>query len=198
MQNAIPPQAYDAIKEIMNIGAAHSATALSSLVGKRVNISLPEITFDTIEKVPPFFGHTENIESLVVLQFNGDAPGVFVLALPEHSSNILTEHIKKNGHGSPLSEVGNILAGQYLRVLAKFLKISIPHTMPSEATDMIGALISSILLEFGVQTDSILAGYVGIDIPELQVEGRLYLMFTPDSTQTLIATANQLIADTNE
>jgi chemotaxis protein CheC len=57
----------EALKEIGNICAGNAATALSQLVGKKIDISVPETYFIPIEEVPKTVGEEKRVIGLVVI-----------------------------------------------------------------------------------------------------------------------------------
>ena len=122
----------DALREVANIGAGHAATALSTLTGTRIMISVPMVNI-----VPP--GVFD--EQMAML---GDITGqtVFLLATP--AGLRLAERMLRRKRGtspnlgkleqSALNEAGNILAGAYLTALSEFLDMRLMLSPPRLTT----------------------------------------------------------------
>ena len=133
----------DALREVANIGAGHAATALSTLTGTRIMISVPMVNV-----VPPgdFVPEIAADVEIVAVQMamSGDIGGqtVFLLATP--SGLRLAERMLRRKRGtsqslghveqSALKEAGNILAGAYLTALSDFLGMRLMLSPPSFTT----------------------------------------------------------------
>ncbi|HET9869860.1 MAG TPA: chemotaxis protein CheC, partial [bacterium] len=52
----LTPHQIDALKEVGNIGAGHGATALSQLLGKRINITVPNASILPLSELPRLVG----------------------------------------------------------------------------------------------------------------------------------------------
>ncbi len=117
----------DALREVANIGAGHAATALSTLTGTRIMISVPMVNVvppgDFVPEIAP------GVEIVAVqMAMTGDIGGqtVFLLAIP--AGLRLAERMLRRKRGSSeslgkleqsaLNEAGNILAGAYLTALS--------------------------------------------------------------------------------
>src|SRR5438874_11344040 len=129
----------DALREVANIGAGHAATALSTLTGTRIMISVPMVNI-----VPPgdFVPELDQGIEIVAVQMamDGDITGqtVFLLAIP--AGLRLAERMLRRTRGtspnlgqleqSALNEAGNILAGAYLTALSEFLDMRLMLSPP--------------------------------------------------------------------
>src|SRR5258706_969101 len=79
----LSPARLDALREVANIGAGHAATALSTLTGTRIMISVPMVNVvppgDFVPEIAP------GVEIVAVqMAMTGDIAGqtVFLLAIP--------------------------------------------------------------------------------------------------------------------
>jgi chemotaxis protein CheC len=143
----------DALREVANIGAGHAATALSTLTGTRIMISVPMVNIvppgDFVPEIAP------NVEIVAVqMIMSGDISGrtVFLLAIPA-GLRLAERMLRRNRGTSPnlgkleqsaLNEAGNILAGAYLTALSEFLDMRLMLSPPSlktgEAAQVLDAL----------------------------------------------------------
>jgi chemotaxis protein CheC len=130
----------DALREVANIGAGHAATALSTLTGTRIMISVPMVNVvppgDFVPEISP---ETEVVA--VQMAVSGDISGrtIFILAIP--AGVRLAERMLRRGRGSSpslgkveesaLNEAGNILAGAYLTALSEFLDMRLMLSPPT-------------------------------------------------------------------
>lgn len=153
----------DALKEASTIGSGHAVTALSQLLDKKIMITVPEVKVIPVKEVPEILGDPEAPVTAACLRILGDASGHILLLFPQSSALDLVDLILKQPIGSTkelsemgesvLKEVGNILTGSYLCALTEFLGISLLHSVPSLAFDMIGAILDSIAIEMQQETN---------------------------------------------
>src|SRR5216110_3393177 len=143
----------DALREVANIGAGHAATALSTLTGTRIMISVPMVNI-----VPPgdFVPEIAANDEIVAVQMSmlGDITGqtVFLLAIPA-GLRLAERMLRRNRGTSPslgkleqsaLNEAGNILAGAYLTALSEFLDMRLMLSPPHLTTGKSGLALSSL------------------------------------------------------
>lgn len=70
----------DILKEIGNIGAGHAATALSTLLNKKIDMSVPDVKIVSFDEMIDMAGGAENVVAGVFLRIEGDAPGSMFLS----------------------------------------------------------------------------------------------------------------------
>jgi chemotaxis protein CheC len=144
----------DALREVGNIGAGHGATALSQLLGKKINITVPKALVLTLDQVPMLVGDPNTLVAGLTLSILGDATGKILLLFPRDSALHLADLLLKQpvgtskiltemGH-SAIKEAGNILTGAYLSALNEFLGMLLLISVPTLAFDMAGALLATI------------------------------------------------------
>src|SRR5690606_34974029 len=116
----------DVLKEIGNIGAAHAATALSSLLGKKIEMKVPKVEMVSFSEMMELAGGSENVVVGIYLRIEGDAEGSMFFILPIEQANrfirrlIHDEQFDFNNKPvselglSAMQEMGNILSGSYL------------------------------------------------------------------------------------
>ena len=77
----------DALQELGNIGAAHAATTLSTMLSANISMSVPEIKVIDISEIYKYVG--DEIAALVLFQVNGEVrPGGYLLLYIPKSSVI--------------------------------------------------------------------------------------------------------------
>ncbi|MGH7738505.1 MAG: chemotaxis protein CheC [bacterium] len=150
----LTPAQIDALKEVGNIGAGHGATALSQLLGKRINITVPNATVLSLSEIPQLMGDPNTLVAGLTLSILGDATGKILLLFPRDSALHLADMLLKQpvgtskilnemGH-SAIKEAGNILTGAYLSALNEFLGMLLLISVPTLVFDLAGALLSTI------------------------------------------------------
>lgn len=152
----------DALREVGNIGAGNAATALSQILGKRVDMSVPRARVLELNQVPEILGGTENLVVGVYLRIFGDIQGNIMFLLPTESAERLVEMLMggtdEDGVAgeiaqSAIMEVGNIITSSYLNALSSFSGLTIVPSTPALAYDMAGAIMSTILIELSEVSD---------------------------------------------
>ena len=159
------PLQLDALKELGNIGAGNSATALSQIISKKIDMSVPRVKVYSIYEIPELFGGSENIVVGVLLRMFGDMQGSLMFLLDEESARkllsdmMLGQEVGNLTDELPMSammEVGNIISSSYLNALSFFSNLTIIPSTPAFAYDMAGAILGTILYEVSELSDQVL------------------------------------------
>lgn len=163
--DSLNPMQLDALKELGNIGAGNSATALSQILNKKVDMSVPRVKVYPINEIPELFGGEENIVVGVLLRMFGDMQGSLMFLMDEESAKklltdmMLGQEIDDLTSELPMSaimEVGNIISSSYLNSLSFFSRLTIIPSTPAFAYDMAGAILGTILYEVSELSDQVL------------------------------------------
>jgi len=177
----------DALRVIGNIGSGHAATALSTMLNRRIEMSIPEVRIIEFEKAPTVIGHLEVPQAVVYVKVEGEAPGKAVFFFPLESAEILVQVLFGTSDSfnlfenemaqSALKEVGNILVSSFLIALTNFSGIPFQPSVPALAVDMVGAIFDAILLEDGILEDTVL--FINTQLTGIpKIEGKF--VFLPD------------------
>lgn len=186
----------DALKEIGNIGAGNAATALSTLLNKRIDMSVPEIGIMPFNEVVEIMGGADSLVAGGYLEVKGDAPMSILFAVPEQSVSLFMKILlDREVHGiddfdemtaSVIKEVTNILAGSYLNSLGMFTNLLFEATVPALAYDMSGAIIGNVLQLYGEVSDySFVIESIFLE-EEVEVKGHFFLLPEPESLQIIL------------
>jgi len=144
----------DALQELGNIGAAHAATTLSTMLSANISMSVPEIKMIDISEIYKYVG--DEIAALVLFQINGEVKhgGYLLLYIPKTSVIRLTNAMLgltevdrelDEMDESALLEVGNIMVSAFLDGTAELLNIIMLPSPPQLVIDMPHAAIESII-----------------------------------------------------
>ncbi|MCM3637854.1 chemotaxis protein CheC [Sporosarcina luteola] len=77
----------DVLKEIGNIGAAHAATSLSQLLGRKIEMHVPKVSLVSFDEMFELAGGAERIVAGIYLRIQGDLSGSMFFVLPIDSAN---------------------------------------------------------------------------------------------------------------
>ncbi|QGH34557.1 CheY-P-specific phosphatase CheC [Gracilibacillus salitolerans] len=192
MEN-LSQQHLDVLKEVGNIGAGNAATALSSLLGKKIDMSVPSIQIVDFNELMEYVGGPEQIIVSVFLRIQGEAPGsMFFVLSPEEATSLVEQLTGTSGDDigendlaiSAISEIGNILSGSYLSALSDFTSINLQPTVPNVTIDMAAAILMQGLLEISQESDYAIIIDTMIEEEEQSnesVKGHFFLLPDPDS-----------------
>ena len=144
----------DALRELGNIGAAHAATTLSTMLMSNIEMDVPEISLVDISRIHEYVG--DDLAALVLFQIMGEGTsgGYLLLYIPKRSIVRLTNvmlgmtdpdrDLTEMDH-SALLEIGNIMVSAFLDGTAGLLNIVMLPSPPSLVIDMPHAAIETIL-----------------------------------------------------
>jgi len=187
----------DALKEIGNVGAGNSATALSQLINRKIDMTVPQISIIPLGDVPDIVGGPDAMVAGVFLRVYGPAPSSILFLLPRDSAFSLVDMLMGREQGyttslnsmdeSALMEIGNILAGAYLNALSYFTKLTLLPSIPSLAVDMAGAILSVILIQLGEMGDHALVIETEFTTENDGVKGHFFLIPDPGSLSIILA-----------
>lgn len=147
----------DALRELANIGAGTASTALSEMLGRSIDLAVPDVSVlpmaDAVDQVGP----AEQEITGIMLGVEGELPGtVLMLLTPENAEKIcvlLGLPPDSDLAPSALGEIGNVVGTSYLNALAGMTGIEVEPTPPATVTDMLGAIVESILAVRAVSSD---------------------------------------------
>mgnify|MGYP001047058228 CR=1 FL=1 len=187
IRNLTPIQ-LDALKEVANIGGCHAATALSQLVHQKVMVHVPEVLIGPLEEVIYKVASPETIVTSILMYFLGDLTGRSLLIYPKEDSDALVELLipsssdrdRKELTESLLKEVSNILSCSYMNTLGEFLDVLILPSVPGMVVDMVGAVLSSVVLEFGSEKDTIICLETEFSFSSDSRSLKAYFLLLPD------------------
>lgn len=177
----------DALREMGNIGAGHSANALSQLADRKITISVPEVKAVSLKEIAELAGPPESLAAVVSMKLRGDSQGRSLIIFPRQSVLNLLDILMKRSAGetkylkeidcSAVKEAGNILTGSFLTSLSEFLNISMIHSVPLIAYDMVGAILESLAIKFGRDEESIFCIQTEFEDRSLDIGGSFILVF---------------------
>ncbi len=156
----------DLIREIGSIGTGNAATALSSMLGKGVRMTLPDVQILGYNEAIKFLGDPEEIVAAILVKMTGEINGLmlFILKLDfinEVLSSVLHEKIEDYYQlnvleTSALEEIGNIIISSYVNAMSTLSEVTINLSVPDIAVNMLGGILSVPMVEFGYQTDKMM------------------------------------------
>ena len=141
----------DALRELANVGSGNASTALSGMLGRSVDISVPKAQALPFAEAVEAAGPAEQDVTGIVLGIVGEMNGTVLLLVPPADADKICRMLGVEPDDeyalSALGEIGNIVGTSYINALAAMTGMDIEPTPPTTATDMLGALVASVLAE---------------------------------------------------
>ncbi len=165
----------DVLRELGNIGAGNAATSLSTMLNQTIDMAVPVVRITSFDDAVQSFGGAENLVAGVLLSFEGlegveeskDIKGMLLFIVDIESANDLVTTLTGGMYepGSPefeemkpsvLAEIGNIMGAAYINSIATLTGLALNISVPYLSTDMVGAILSIPIAEFGALSDTVL------------------------------------------
>jgi chemotaxis protein CheC len=194
----LEPYHFEALKEIGNIGTGNAATALSTMMNKKVDITVPSVSVIEISKIPFMFqdpekvtvgiqmGFFEDLNGQLLLVFDSDPAREILKLLIGVGSDDLTQMDEMQR--SVFSELGNIVCGSYLVSLSQFTNLNLNSHVPFVATDMISAIVAETCLEYAEDEDKSILIETNFEIEsQMNVDAYLFQIMEPKSVLKLLS-----------
>lgn len=147
----------DALRELANIGAGTASTALSEMLGRSIDLAVPDVFVLPMADAIDQLGPAEQDITGIMLGVEGELPGtVLMLLTPEDAEKICVMlGLPPDSELAPsaLGEIGNVVGTSYLNALAGMTGIAVEPTPPTTVTDMLGAIVESILVVRAASSD---------------------------------------------
>ena len=139
----------DALRELANIGSGTASTALSSMLGRSVDISVPTAQALAFAEAVDAIGPAEQLVTGVVIGVIGDMQATVLLLLGQNDAatmcGLLGVDPEDEMAASALGEIGNIVGASYINALGAMTGLEMEPEPPQSATDMLGAIVASVL-----------------------------------------------------
>ncbi len=186
----------DALREISSIASGNAATSLSSLLGRRIDITAPRVTVEALENVAEILGGVEKVLTVIHIMVRGTLSGSILFILPPSESlsliNILTNQDRKKIEDldelelSALKELGNIVTGSYTKALSDVLKIRIEFSIPGFAYDMLGAVLEEIIARLSLEVQYAVITESNFVVSGDIHRGHLVFIMSPNALRAVI------------
>jgi chemotaxis protein CheC len=145
----------DALTELINIGYARAAAALSDLTGHRISLEVPEVAVHLIPEI------TQKLQNVILGEvasvnqvFSGPISGNAILLLDHGAAmllnRLLTDRIATNDLDGAarevITEVGNIVLNACLGAFGNLLKVQVAFTVPHLQVESVQKVLKSITI----------------------------------------------------
>jgi chemotaxis protein CheC len=146
----------DTLTELINIGYARAAGALSDLTGHRISLAVPEVAIHEVEKITPLLQEVIEGEITSVNQFfGGSITGNAILLLDKAAALLLNRLLTDRPQITALDEsareviveVGNIVLNACLGVFGNLLQVQVSFSVPHLQVDDVEHIMRSVRIQ---------------------------------------------------
>ncbi len=182
------PDIMDALAEVVNIGSGHGASALSSLLGKTVNIAVPRVLTGKLQDARQAFDGDITETAGFTFEIMGDLKGSILLTLPvEDAARLLrllapdqSLAVDDDLGASALAETAHIVSASFLSAMANMLDVVSFQSIPRPNTGPHNAVVERFVESAGSPDST----FIGVEV-ELAVDApgrvRAQMLFVPDA-----------------
>ena len=184
----------DALTELINIGYARAAAALSDLTGHRITLEVPEVAIHFIGEIREKLKTVISGEVASVNQvFSGPINGNAILLLDREAALLLNSLLTDASEASELdgaareviTEVGNIVLNACLGAFGNLLKVQVTFTVPSLLVEHVDKVLRSITVE-GDELEYALIIHTRFHMRASDVSGYLVIILGVTSLERLL------------
>lgn len=195
----------DILGEIGNMCAGNASTALAQILGRRIELELPNVEIVNINRLPSHL-KVDPEEPIIGIHMRiwGGARGSALMIFPRKDSFLLIDlligPLQENPSSlteigiSALKEVGNIVIGSYLSALSAFTGIS---AFPSTVTLTSGATRSLVTFAFSnldkSECDETILVEACFREKRRALTGNFFIIFDAESIKVILKKAKGLI-----
>lgn len=184
----------DALTELINIGYARAAAALSDLTGHRISLAVPEVAIHLMPEI------TQKLQSVIVGEvasvnqvFSGPINGNAILLLDRGAALLLNNLLTDRPTSADLdgaareviTEVGNIVLNACLGAFGNLLKVQVSFTVPHLQIESVQKVLKSITVK-GDELEYALIIHTRFHMRASDVSGYLVIILGVTSLERLL------------
>jgi chemotaxis protein CheC len=183
----------DMFGEVGNVGVGNAATALSVMINKKVDLSLPETEVITKENL---MRNLSNEVLLVNSKLEGDLTGNLIVIYDKQTAFPLIDLLLGNEKGtlkeidemakSVFKEMVNVIAGPYLDSLADMSGYRVLPKPPTFTFGNLVAIRDIVTAELPAEVNEIISVKTEITVEEEKIFGDIFLVLDKPSLEKLM------------
>ena len=185
----------DVLREIGNVGAGNATTAIASMLGIKIDMSVPKVELLEAARLGSAICPEEEIIVGIFLEVQTDIEGSMMFLMKMDSARFLVNKLMGRDVEdekdfdemdlSALKEVGNIIAASYLNALSTMTNLVITPSIPYIAVDMAASILSVPAIQFGQFGDNALLIQTEFG-DDVMINGYFILMPEQDSYEKIL------------
>ena len=185
------------VQLLANVGIMQGADSLSRMIGKRVDIAIPEVRMLPIEKIPASLGKVDDVYAGIYMSLSGDVHGTILLSMPNDSVCSLIDDLYGFDTGktkeinddavSALKEITNIVGSSVVNAFSEKTGLVIMPSVPAMVNDYIQSILDSILVLHNMKNDYALIMDTVFYYEDDRIMANLLILPDSESLKTLVA-----------
>ena len=185
----------DVLREIGNIGAGNATTAIASMLGIRLDMSVPKVELLEVSQLGSAICPEDETIVGIFLEVQIDIEGSMMFLLKMDSAQFLVNKLMGRDGDlkeefdemdlSALKEIGNIIAASYLNALSSLTGLVISPSIPYIAVDLAASILSVPAIQFGQFGDNALLIQTEFG-DDIMINGYFILMPEQDSYDKIL------------
>lgn len=185
---------HDALTELINIGYARAAAALSDLTGHRITLEVPDVGVHEMAQLQRNLDSVIKDEVASVNQvFSGPIDGNAILLLDRDAALLLNSLVTDRDEAAGLdgaareviTEIGNIVLNACLGAFGNLLKVQVTFTVPYLQVDKVEKVLRSISVS-GERLEYAMIIHTRFHMRASNVSGYLVIILGVTSLETLL------------
>lgn len=93
----LSPVAIDCLREIGNIGSGSAASSLSEMLGKTIEMKVPNVCVLEYQQIIDAMGGPEKVITGILVRLEGDIKGMMMFLLEDSFAQVVLVHIHEGG-----------------------------------------------------------------------------------------------------
>ncbi|HOU84542.1 MAG TPA: chemotaxis protein CheW [Spirochaetota bacterium] len=185
------------VQLLANVGIMQGADSLSRMIGKRVDIAIPEVRMLPIEKIPASLGKVDDVYAGIYMSLSGDVHGTILLSMPNDSVCSLIDDLYGFDTGktkeinddavSALKEITNIVGSSVVNAFSEKTGLVIMPSVPAMVNDYIQSILDSILVLHNMKNDYALIMNTVFYYEDDRIMANLLILPDSESLKTLVS-----------
>ncbi len=185
------------LKEISNIGTGSAAQSLSTMLGRDIQMSVPNVSGIEISKLESFFGGPESVIVGTFMELEGDLEGDLAFLFTWNSAlelwKMLVNTTPDNYENlseleeSVVLEVCNILSCGFIKALSDMTQLNVQATPAYLSIEMCTAIINSLISNAYEQNSMLLVADTKIHDEKNVLEGSFLFIPREESFKVLLS-----------
>jgi chemotaxis protein CheC len=193
----------DMLREITSIAAAHGSRALSEMLGKRINLTMPNLAALEIKNIQAADGMNKVVVSVQAKILSG-ATGSIIMVYDEASAFELVKMCcPDDGHNrglltelgfSALKEIGNVVMGAFAGALSIIIREPVIPSIPSLSNGPLQDVLHLHATLYGPK-EVVIMVEACFEEAEKRVKGSLYFVVPEKTLKTIQQACKKLLKE---
>lgn len=186
----------DALHEISNITTGNAKTALSKIINKSVEVSIPKAELLKKQELAKSLGGPKKMVMAIYCRITGDLTGQALFFFRRESAMQLVDLLLgKEGNQtrvldtyseSAFGEMANIFTGSYLNALSELFGLRILPGVPVVATDYVGPIVDYVWGRIKNPQERMFCFTTQIKVDKHDIDGDFVFMLDSESYELVI------------